>query len=179
MTDIRVSLLPEVRMARRTTDRTREALDLYETILPCFTTQAERAQAIGISRTAIRPWDRKEIKSVNESSLQRLRLVAQTCDELRATMPAHAIGSYLLGSCMADRVVPRLNLVINAGTPKIVTDLARAESEALAKVVVKHLPADAFNDDAWSDVVADLPDRSRTLAADLKRRSRGRVIASI
>lgn len=166
-------------MARRTTDRTREALDLYELIRPCFATQADRAQAIGISRTAIRPWDRSEIKSVNESSLQRIRLVAKACTELQATMPAHAVGSYLLGSCMADRVMPRLTLIINTGTPEIVTDLARAESDALAKVVVKHLPPEAFEDEAWADIVAGLPERSRTLAADLKRRNKGRVVASI
>jgi hypothetical protein len=166
-------------MARRTTDRTREALDLYELIRPCFATQADRAQAIGISRTAIRPWDRSEIKSVNESSLQRIRLVAKACTELQATMPAHAVGSYLLGSCMVDRVMPRLNLIISTGTPEIVTDLARAESDAFAKVVVKHLPPEAFEDAAWADILAELPDGNRKLAEVLKRRSKGRIVASI
>lgn len=152
-------------MARRITDRTTEALSLYETIRPCFGSQAERAKAIGISRTAIRPWDTAELTSVNESSLQRVWLVAQTCEQLRKSMPESAIGDYLLGSCMADRVMPRLELVLRSGAPSIVVDLARAESEALAKVAVVHIEA--------------FPAGDRRLYDEFRDRARGKITATL
>ncbi len=167
-------------MARRMTDRTREALALYDAIRPCFSTQTERARAVGLSLTAIKQWDRAKITRANESSLQRLRLVARACEQLQETMPPRAVGEYLLGSCFVDRIVPRLELVINSDNPEIVTELVRAESEAVASVVVKHLPPEAFDPKTWQHIVDDLPEWDREFYDDLKRRAKGRApIASL
>lgn len=139
-------------MTRRTA-RAQTALDLYErVILPCFSTQAARAQAIGLTRQALRPWEHAELHTVNERSLTRLQLVAGACERLDATASfsrRDAIGRYLLGSCMLDHPVRRLDLVLTSGSADTAVELARAESHALAQVAIARLPAEALRDQSW------------------------------
>lgn len=152
-------------MTTQTTPKAQSALDLYERVIrPCFTTQAARAEAIGLSRQALRSWDQAELRRVNEESLRRLQLVADACERLDATHAfgnRSAIGSYLLGSCMLDHPVRRLDLLLNSGDGEIVVELANAERQALAHVAIARLPREALDAEAWEPILESLSPRAR------------------
>ena len=146
------------------------ALRLYEGfVAPCFSTAAERAEALGISDIAIRKWDRGQLKYVRRSSAERVFVLALTCRRLssRFSRPAD-VGAYLLHDVFeADRRVRPLDLVIETRDPAAAVELFDATRAATAAVVKKRLPPEAFADEAWANVLVAQSEDERELEKEL------------
>jgi hypothetical protein len=150
-----------------------EALRLYKSsIALCFPSAAERAEALGISETAIRKWDRGELRFVKKSSSERAHLVYQTCRKLTPSFSRKKdIGAYLLHAIYeVDRRIRPLDLVVETRDPEVAIELLAATRGATVDVVKKKLPAAAFSNSAWAGVLATTSDDERDLEEELLER---------
>jgi hypothetical protein len=149
------------------------ALDLYRGFSGCFATVGERAEALGLSETAVRKWERGELRFVKKSSADRALLVHRTCQRLERRFSYKGdVGAYLLHSVYeVDRRVRPLDLVVESADPNVAVDLLEATRAAALDVVKRALPEEAFSEGAWAAVLAPVSDDERELEAELRERT--------
>jgi hypothetical protein len=160
---------------KTSTPNKEDALRLYrETIFACFLTAADRAKALGISETAIRKWDKGELRFVKHASAERVAVVAATCERLASHFRRRRdIGAYLLHETFeADRRMRPLDLVLRTGDPEAAVELFEATRSATADVLAERLPPEAFAEDAWANVLEPLSDDERELEEELRERDK-------
>lgn len=160
-------------MPRAMTSRAPQALELYEsTIRRCFATKAARRRALGVTANALDPWERGTLVSPNEETIERLRLVAETCRGLMSLFAdERTIGEYLEAPVLAGIAKTRLDLVLQANDPELALKVARQEARAIAQALGAAIPEEALTDDAWQPIIDAMPRANRELFEELRQRS--------
>jgi hypothetical protein len=130
------------------------ALRVYsDRIMPCFKNATERAEALGLSKPAIHKWERGELAFVKGRSLNRALLIGVTCERLAPSFRRKCdVGEYLLHPTVGG--LRPLDLVVESGDPGAAVELLEATRSTVVRVAKRHLPPEAFTEDAWAELLA-------------------------